>query len=86
VRPEIIERLHQAKYELNWAVGGKKDLLLAEYYKICDEAALIYSCKRENIIISCKEDFWKWIKENKMPFPPIRYSRQLGSKTLPPPS
>lgn len=78
MRPEIIERLHKAKYELNWAVGGRKDILLKEYYAICDEAAQLYKTNRQELMHACKADFWKWIKENKLRFPPIKYEKHLS--------
>lgn len=69
-RPEIIAKIHEAKYELQFALFGKKEELQSRYKALLDEGAREYKCSTYELRQVLREDYGIWVRENKLPRPP----------------
>jgi hypothetical protein len=66
-RPEVIARLHEAKFELRIRAGSKKDTLLERYRSILQEAADLYQTTGAQIEAAVASDFGDWVRQERLP-------------------
>jgi hypothetical protein len=70
-RPDLISRLHEAKYEMQMGLFGTKADRFARYDALLTEAAALYKCSKYELRQALNEDYRAWIRENRLPRPPL---------------
>ena len=66
-RPEYIARLHEAKYELRFCAGVKKDELFRRYKEALASAAKEAGISEALVEAAVARDFGVWIRQEKLP-------------------
>lgn len=68
-RPEIIDRLFDARYEYERAIFLTKAQARKRYRDVLLEATAKYRCTEEELLKKLAGRYWEWIRQNKMPPP-----------------
>ena len=72
-RPELIARIHEAKYELQTALLQEKEARLKKYENLLNQAAKEYGCSPYELKQVLHDDYRRWLRELKIPPPRPRF-------------
>lgn len=71
-RPELISRLHEARYEMQFATEAEKQEKERIYLELLKEVSQLYKASEAQVQRALADDFHVWRRQEQLPPPPRR--------------